>query len=64
MVTVQKISIAKASQILRIKISTAKLIIKRYKETGTFFQPKRELNQETIISDHITVTSSTPQNQK
>jgi len=59
-VTVQKQTIAKAARSLQIKISTAKLIIKRYKETGTFFQPKRELNQETVISDHVTVTSSPP----
>jgi len=60
LVTVQKQTIAKAARSLQIKISTAKLIIKRYKETGTFFQPKRELNQETVISDHVTVTSSPP----
>lgn len=41
MVIVQKISIANAGRMLQIKNSTAKLIVKKYKETGTFFQPKR-----------------------
>jgi len=38
-----KFSIAKAGRLLEIKASTAKLIVKRYRDTGTFFQPKREL---------------------
>jgi transposase len=33
-------SIAKAGRILGIKASTAKLIVNRYKEEGTFFESK------------------------
>jgi transposase len=41
----QKISIAKAARMLEIKNSTAKLIVKRFRETGTFFQPRKHQNQ-------------------
>jgi transposase len=33
-------SISKAARILGLKASTAKLIVKRYREEGTFFESK------------------------
>ena len=36
----QQSSIAKAARKLMIKVSTAKLIIRRFKQTGTFFEKK------------------------
>lgn len=39
-VTEKSYSIGKASSRLKIKLSTAKMIVKRYKEEGTFFEPK------------------------
>lgn len=35
--------ISKAAKKLNLKLSTAKLIIKRYKEDGTFFESKTEM---------------------
>jgi transposase len=39
MILNEKLTYVKASQILNIKLSTAKLIVKRFKEKGTFFNP-------------------------
>lgn len=33
-------SIGKAAARLKLKLSTAKMIVKRYKDEGTFFEPK------------------------
>lgn len=35
------IAISSASKRLGLKLSTAKLIVKRYKDEGTFFEAKR-----------------------
>jgi transposase len=35
-----RISIAQAARVLDIKVSTAKLIVKRYRTEGTFFERK------------------------
>jgi transposase len=45
-------SISKAARILGLKSSTAKLIVKRYKDEGTFFESKtsREKRIERLIA--------------
>jgi transposase len=40
MVTEQNKSIVQSAKQLKIKLSTAKLILKKFKETGTFFDKK------------------------
>lgn len=39
-VTEKSYSIGKAAARLKLKLSTAKMIVKRYKDEGTFFEPK------------------------
>lgn len=52
----QQSSIAKAARKLMIKVSTAKLIIRRYKQKGTFFAKKMpnysRKNTKTADVDH------------
>lgn len=51
----ERSSVVKASKKLGIKISTAKLILKKYKETGAIFNKKmpnykrKELREPTLV---------------
>lgn len=52
------LSIAKSAKKVGIKLSTAKLIIKKYKQEGTFFESRTEKkkrieNQETPLEHHL-----------
>lgn len=62
LVTQRNYSIFRAANALRIKYSTAKLILKKYTQEGTVFEPKvcriqRERRQATTsqaVSPHLT----------
>ena len=47
----EKSTYANASNELGIKLSTSKLIVKRFKETGTFFDPHKHHETDTLIQD-------------
>jgi transposase len=42
-------SIGKASSRLKIKLSTAKMIVKRYNTHGTFFEPRPKASRKHLV---------------
>jgi transposase len=51
MVVQDGLLISKSGKRLGIKLSTAKLIVKRYRETGTFFESKEERVRRLLEED-------------
>jgi transposase len=51
-------SIGKAASRLKVKLSTAKMIVKRYKIDGTFFEPKFEQTRRLKSQSERRETSS------
>lgn len=48
----QQMPIAEAARLLKIKYSTAKLIVKRYKDDGTFFESRQLKRKRLEKEDH------------